>query len=116
LPKCLDNIVEIMELVPLARIGYIFLATMTEATFCQAVIIFDPQGGAMAGSRSYEALEKRCSMLFQEKSTLETIIETIEDGFIETDLRGALPVSTRPSAISAVMRPRQSGGSPTVLI
>lgn len=42
----------------------------------------------MAGSSKYDELEKRLDALSREKENLETIIETIEDGFIETDLKG----------------------------
>ena len=42
----------------------------------------------MGNSAAYDDLARRLDGLYQEKQSLETIIETIEDGFIETDLRG----------------------------
>ncbi len=44
----------------------------------------------MPGSHADSDLQSRFDALFQEKKTLETILETIEDGFIETDLKGRI--------------------------
>lgn len=64
----------------------------------------------MPDSPAYEALKQRFSGLQQEKKTLETIIENIEDGFIETDLKGNITRFNKAFCDISGYSPQEAGG------
>ncbi len=77
---------------------------------CRFLTILSSFGKSMSTTPELEVLSKECETLRHDKHLLESIIESIEDGFIETDLRGNNTRFNRAFCDITGFPPEEAGG------